>query len=342
MIPRSDSSRIVCIPHTGKSWQALYADTITDPAELLQLLALPDALLDGACKAASQFGLRIPRSYLTRISSGHPDDPLLRQFLPLGDELQESRDYRPDPVGDIDAMPVEGLLHKYKSRVLLIASSACALHCRYCFRRHFPYSDAALSQDKLADAINYIKNDISLKEVILSGGDPLSLSDEKLSSLINQLEQIKHIKRLRIHTRLPVIIPERITAELLNLFAASNLDIVIVLHINHPNEIDDTLKLAIEKTKPYGITLLNQSVLLKGVNDDVNTLAALSEKLFSHGITPYYLHMLDKVSGASHFEVEEKTALALHSALCEQLSGYLVPKLVREEKGKPYKSPLSL
>ncbi len=341
MIPRSATSRIVCLTKTGENWQKLYADAITDPQELLKLLALPDSLLPAAREVADQFGLRIPRSYLTRIKSGDPDNPLLRQYLPIGDELHDNKDYKTDPVGDMNAMPVEGLLHKYKSRVLLIVSGACAVHCRYCFRRHFPYGDTALSQEKIAQAIDYIKNDITLKEVILSGGDPLSLSDEKLELLVQELSQINHLKRLRIHTRVPIVIPERITDKLIKILSQSCLEIVMVVHINHPDEIDETLAPALEKLKSHNIALLNQSVLLKDINDDIETLIELSEKLFSHGITPYYLHMLDKVSGAGHFEVEEKTALALYDQLCKQLSGYLVPKLVREEKGKPYKVSLS-
>ncbi|MDH5436893.1 MAG: EF-P beta-lysylation protein EpmB [Gammaproteobacteria bacterium] len=342
MIPRSAPSRIVCLKKSAKNWQELYADAITDPAELLELLDLPESLLPAIRQAASQFGLRIPRSYLSRIKAGDITNPILRQYLPIGDELHAYEGYDNDPVGDINAMPVEGLLHKYTGRVLLVTTAACAVHCRYCFRRHFPYGDASLSQEKIAQAINYIHKNTSLSEVILSGGDPLSLSDEKLETLIRQLSQVEHIKRLRIHTRLPVVIPERITAHLLDTLAQTDLDIVMVIHVNHPDEIDDTLASSLNALQAKHITLLNQSVLLKGVNDDIEVLRELSEKLFSCGVSPYYLHMLDKVSGASHFEVDEKTALALYDNLCRRLSGYLVPKLVREEKGQPYKVSLSL
>ena len=344
MIPRSTPSRIACLEKNDRetvSWQALYADCITEPSELALRLGLPDSVLNGADAASGQFRLRIPRSFLPQIQPGDPDDPVLKQFLPTGAETVEKAGYVSDPVGDLNAMPTDGLLHKYEGRVLLMISSACAVHCRYCFRRNFPYDQATLSQEKLQQALHYISMNSSIHEVILSGGDPLSVSDEKLNTVIQQLEAIPHVQRLRFHTRLPVIIPQRITNTLMSMLEQTRLNTVLVTHINHPNEISEELKQALQNLRNCNITLLNQSVLLRGINDNIETLQALSEKLFSCGVLQYYLHMLDKASGTSHFEVDEKTALDLHQGLSTRLGGYLVPKLVRETEGKPCKVSLN-
>jgi EF-P beta-lysylation protein EpmB len=271
---------------------------------------------------------------------GNPADPLLRQVLPLAEELAEVPGYTADPVGDLDAKAGTGLLHKYHGRALLITTGACAVHCRYCFRRHFPYSEEQAGRDQWAGVLADLAGRADIDEVILSGGDPLSLSDQRLQPLIEGLDRIGHLRRLRIHTRLPIVLPDRLTAELATMLAASRLTVSMVLHANHPNELTGTLGDALGPLRQSGITLLNQAVLLAGVNDEVDTLARLSEALFDLGILPYYLHQLDPVSGAAHFQVADETARLLHKALRDRLPGYLLPRLVCEKPGAPAKLPL--
>lgn len=318
-------------------WQQSMAEAISDPVELLSILELPAETLDANHAAAQDFTLRVPRNFVARMKKGDPADPLLRQVLPIGDESTVTAGYLPDPVGDLQAMPIPGLLHKYHGRVLLVATGACAVHCRYCFRRHFPYGEANPAPAAWQQAINYIAADKTISEVILSGGDPLVLPDHRLASLVSQLNAIPHLRRLRIHTRLPIMLPERINGDLLTWLTATPLQCVMVIHANHANELGADTAQALRELRQTGVMMLNQAVLLRGVNDDVEALAGLSETLFAMGVLPYYLHMLDKVQGSAHFDVPEDAAHNLMIALQSRLPGYLVPRLVREIRGAPAK-----
>jgi len=321
-------------------WQTQLADAIRDPVELLNVLALPEDLLPQAMAVSQQFPLRAPRPYVSRMKKGDRNDPLLLQVLPLAAEAQTTPGFLADPVGDLAAQSTPGLIHKYQGRILLVVTGACAIHCRYCFRRHFPYSQSNPLTSHWQKARHYIEANPDIKEVILSGGDPLSLSDERLDELISQLEQIPHVKTLRLHTRVPVVIPTRITPTLLARLQNSRFKTVMVIHANHGNELDESVKIALAQLHDAKVTLLNQSVLLKGINNDVTTLKTLSETLFDCGVIPYYLHKLDKVSGAAHFDVCESEAVRLLKNLQQQLPGYLVPKLVHEQAGALSKLPL--
>ncbi|RUM94898.1 MAG: EF-P beta-lysylation protein EpmB [Thiothrix sp.] len=333
MIPR-----IVTKEKTPR-WQQTLADAITDPVELLSELNLAPALADRIFAANEQFKLKVTRSYLSRMRKADPHDPLLLQILPLQTEtLPQPADYSNDPVGDGLASPAPGLIHKYHGRVLLIATGACAIHCRFCFRRHFPYSD---TRPLHSAALDYISSDTSIDEVILSGGDPLMLSDQKLAGICQQLANISHVKRLRIHTRLPVVLPERITNTMLDWMTQTRLQIILVVHSNHPQELDQNVANRLKYMADAGIKLFNQSVLLKGINDQVSVLEALCRELFTVGVQPYYLHLLDKVSGAAHFEVEHSIAVKIHAELGTRLPGYMLPRLVREEAGRAAKTIIS-
>lgn len=266
---------------------------------------------------------------------------MLRQALPLKEELADLTGFVSDPVGDLRAIAGPGLLHKYRGRVLMIATGACAIHCRYCFRREFPYESNQLGKSSEQEALDIISGDTSLREVILSGGDPLVLNDERMDRLVGAIGAIPHIARLRIHTRLPIVLPSRITAELIRCLSKSRLRMVIVIHANHPAEFDSSVKDALDKLRGTGMTLLNQAVLLRGVNDAADTLVRLSETLFEHGILPYYLHLLDRVRGTAHFDVSAERARRLLEEMRARLPGYLVPRLVREEAGKAYKTPIA-
>lgn len=316
------------------------ATAITDPAVLLQTLGLPETLLPAAERAAKSFGLKVTAPYLARIRHNDPADPLLRQVLPVFDELIEKEGFSADPVGDLMAMTSPGLLHKYHGRALLLVTAACAIHCRYCFRRAFPYTDANPARDDWQQALDNIEADPSIAEIILSGGDPLSLSDQRLAALSQKLDAIPHLQRLRIHTRLPVVAPSRVDDALCDWLGSTRLQTIVVLHINHPQEIDADLTEACKRLHDAGATLLNQAVLLAGVNDDATTLKHLSERLFGSRVLPYYLHQLDRVQGATHFEVPDEQAHQLLTALRESLPGYLVPRLVREQAGGASKQPL--
>lgn len=318
------------------------ANAVTDPRELIELLGLPIALIPQALRATRAFPLRVPRPYLNRIRHGDPNDPLLRQILPLNDELDDHPQFVSDPVGDLPALRAPGLLQKYAGRVLVISTGACAIHCRYCFRRHFPYSDYSVTRDQWRTALSTIQTDCTLSEVIFSGGDPFSLNDERLSSMVNDIDACPHIKRIRFHTRLPIVLPQRIDDRCLAWLSNVKKTRVVVVHVNHPREIDVDVGTALRQLHNAGCTLLNQSVLLRGVNDDWRVLAELSETLFHHGVMPYYLHALDKVQGAAHFEVPTETAKSLLQSLLAHLPGYLVPKLVREIPGGNSKSPVIL
>lgn len=327
MIPLSSAS------WQTASWQSELAQAINHPADLLAALELTPDLLPAALASAQDFSLRVPRGYVARMRKGDPRDPLLLQILPLAQEQLTVSGFTDDAVGDLAAMAVPGLLHKYHGRVLLVTTGACAVHCRYCFRRHFPYSDANPGTQQWEAALEYIRADTSIREVILSGGDPLTLSDQRLSSLVKLLEKIPHLKYLRIHTRLPIVLPERIDDALLNWLTGTRLKPIMVVHANHANEIDDNVRLALALLAGRGVSLLNQSVLLRSVNDSAQTLAELSEALFDAGVLPYYLHNLDRVSGAAHFEVDEASACQIMEQLRASLPGYLVPTRVREQQG---------
>lgn len=323
------------------AWQRALADAVSDVRELLTLLELSPDIHETSLNAERRFPLRVPRAYVSRMRKGDPNDPLLRQVLPSTLEELDIEGYNGDPVGDLNAMPVPGVLHKYHGRVLLITTGACGIHCRYCFRRHFPYGDTNLSARNMHTALDYIAEDSTITEVILSGGDPLSLPDERLAKLANLLDAIPHIKRLRIHSRLPIVLPERIDESLLAWLKNSPLQKVMVVHANHPNEIDEATASALRSLQNCGVTVLNQSVLLRGINDDTEVLCALSEALFAAGVLPYYLHLFDKVQGAAHFDLPETLALNLIKNLQKRLPGYLVPRLVREVANSPAKIPVT-
>lgn len=331
--PREDTTGL-------PSWQAQLAGVIRDPRELCRRLGLDASWLAGAETGHALFEVRVPEAFLSRMRPGDPDDPLLRQVLPMGVEADVTPGFVADPLAEAQSTAAPGLIHKYPGRVLLIASPSCAVNCRYCFRRHFPYGENAPSRAQWDRTLMPLHDDFSIREAILSGGDPLAASDRQLAWLVNRLEAIPHLKRLRIHTRLPVVIPDRIDAALMDWLSATRLQKVVVLHINHANEIDEAVVNACRKLKAAGATLLNQSVLLRGVNDSVDTLAALSEGLFEAGILPYYLHVLDPVAGAAHFDVPDFEARELVACLRDRLPGFLVPKLVREIPGEKSKTPL--
>ena len=318
-------------------WQTALGQAITDPAELLEVLGLGPEWLPAARDAARAFPLRVPRGFVARMRRGDPADPLLRQVLPLAEECQAVEGFGPDPVGDLAAHKAPGVLHKYQGRVLLTATGACAIHCRYCFRRHFPYAEANASAEHWREALNYVTARPDVQEVILSGGDPLTLSDRRLAEFVRTIEDIPHVERLRLHTRLPVVLPERVTQELCAWLSGTRLKTVVVIHANHAQELDATTRAACKRLADSGATLFNQSVLLRGVNDSVAALTQLSEGLFAAGVLPYYLHLLDRVQGAAHFDVSEDVARQLMAGLNARLPGYLVPRLVREQPGAPGK-----
>ena len=322
------------------AWQAQLSDAIRDPGELCRRLGLDDGWLPGAERGHTLFEVRVPEAFLARMRHGDPDDPLLRQVLPLAAEGEVVPGYVADPLEEADHTPARGLIHKYAGRVLLIASPVCAVNCRYCFRRHFPYEQNAPSRSQWEASLEYLRADTSISEAILSGGDPLAASDRQLTWLVERLDTIPHLKRLRIHTRLPVVIPDRVDDALLGWLSATRLQKVVVLHINHANEIDDAVVAACARLKGAGVTLLNQSVLLRGINDSVDALATLSERLFEAGVLPYYLHVLDPVAGAAHFDVTDEEARELVAGLRETLPGFLMPRLVREIPGEASKTPL--
>ena len=313
-----------------KSWQEQMREAITDVDELWGLLKLPENDLKNAYKANSLFQLKVPLSFLSRIKIGDANDPLLRQILPLQAETLSAPGFTKDPVADLNNNPVPGIIHKYHGRALLISTGACAIHCRYCFRRHFPYNEQTAARSHWKTSVDYLIAHKDIHEVILSGGDPLSLSNAKLAELIYALDSIEHVKTIRIHSRLPIVLPDRIDTDFLALMKTSSKNIVMVLHANHPNEINGSVINTCQKMKKLGIHLLNQSVLLKGVNDSTQILENLSHSLFAAGIMPYYINLLDKVTGTSHFDITDAKALEIHNSLKKRLSGYLVPKLVRD------------
>ncbi|MCE0557060.1 MULTISPECIES: EF-P beta-lysylation protein EpmB [unclassified Motilimonas] len=322
-------------------WQKELANAIKTPSELIKILNLNEKDFIEGFIARQSFPMLVPMPFVKKMQVGDKQDPLLRQVLPLKEELLEVEGFGPDPLEEHNTA-VPGLLHKYKSRVLFIVKGGCAVNCRYCFRRHFPYQDNSPNKTEWHTAIDYIRQHTEINEVILSGGDPLMAKDEHIDWLLTQLEQIPHLTRVRLHTRLPVVIPSRLTDALLSRLQQSPLKAVMVLHINHANELDQELTRMLQRTRRYGITLLNQSVLLKGINDTSADLINLSEALFTADVLPYYLHQLDKVAGAAHFEVHEDKAKQLVKMMLNELPGFLVPKLVREVAGEKSKTPLDL
>lgn len=321
-------------------WQRLWREAITDPNELLRLLDLGH--LTGQLLPATDtgFATRVPRGFVARMRRGDPRDPLLLQVLPQAAELGDVPGFTRDAVGDLQARAAHGVLHKYEGRALLIATGSCAVNCRYCFRRHFPYAEETAAASRWREAVDFIRADASIEEVILSGGDPLSLSTPKLAELTEALATVPHLRRLRIHTRLPIVLPERVDEEFLRWLVRLPWPVAIVLHANHANEIDASVAAACTRLRDVGAHLLNQSVLLRGINDTDAALSDLSQRLFDCGVLPYYLHQLDRVAGAAHFAVDDARAVELIERLRGRLSGYLVPKLVREVPGAGSKIPL--
>jgi L-lysine 2,3-aminomutase len=332
MITKPDSSR------QSTAWQRELASSQISPAALLEALSLPADHPQLAAVTARGFPLKVPLGYRQRMVKGDINDPLFRQVWPHADESAAHAGAHIDAVGDLAKTRGGGLIHKYQGRALLITTGACAIHCRYCFRRHFPYNEQLASRGQWRDALAVLAADPSIHEIILSGGDPLSLNDDKLTTLIDGLNAIPHLRRLRIHTRQPVVLPSRVDDALLAWLARTRLSTVIVVHVNHPQEIDTSVAQALARLQGSGATLLNQAVLLRGINDSLEVQRQLSESLFEHGVLPYYLHLLDPVVGAMHFDVPLEEALQLMQALSAQLPGYLVPRLAREIPGHPSKT----
>jgi EF-P beta-lysylation protein EpmB len=320
------------------NWQNQLRNVITSADQLLAMLELKPEDVGYCAEAMADFPLKVPQAFVRRMQPGDPGDPLLLQVLARPEEMIQTPGFSADPLDETgEANPAKGIIHKYQGRALLIVSGGCAVNCRYCFRRHFPYSDNQNSRAEWDEALEYIAGDGDISEVILSGGDPLIASDAYLDELVTKIAAISHIRRLRIHTRLPVVIPDRVTEGLLDAVRRPNLDTVMVIHCNHAGEIDDSVVSAMKRMRESGIALLNQAVLLAGINDRADALSSLSERLFAAGVIPYYLHLLDKVQGAAHFDVSEDKARKLVAELTATLSGYLVPKLVREVAGAPSK-----
>jgi len=322
-------------------WQEELAQAVSDPHELCRLLGLDPALAQAAERLGSPFRLRVPHSFIRRMRRADPNDPLLRQVLPLGGEATSPAGFSSDPLAERAALAAPGLLHKYRGRALLIATGACAVHCRYCFRREFPYGEQLAGAGRWRAALDALAADPTIEELILSGGDPLSLTNARLTELTGALAAVPHLRRLRLHTRTPVVLPSRVDAGLTAWLGSLPWRTVIVLHINHANEIDAETRAAFNELARADVMLLNQSVLLAGVNDSLAALRTLSETLWEAGVLPYYLHLLDRVQGTAHFEVDEARARALAAQLASTLPGYLVPRLVREMAGAPAKLPLT-
>jgi len=324
------------------SWQYLLSHCFTDPVSLAKFLQLKPEQLNFSAQASGQFSLKVPLPYAMRMQKGESRDPLLLQVLPDPRELEHFPGFVTDPLAEADANHLSGLIHKYKNRVLLMLSGACAINCRYCFRRHFPYDDNKIGSQQWQKILRYIENDSSIEEVIFSGGDPLATSDQRLDKLITQLGQIKHLQRLRIHSRLPVVIPQRITDQLCQTLQKTHLQTLLVIHANHANEFDFQVTEALDKLKAANVTVLNQAVLLKGINDTVAGQKKLHTASFAAGALPYYLFVLDPVQGAAHFDISDSQAQQLVAELQRELPGYLLPRLAREIPGKPHKTLLAI
>lgn len=325
---------------TQKNWQTQLSEAITSVDELLSVLNLESLRAD--VYIPKHFEMRVPRAFVAKMNIGDRDDPLLKQVLPDQKEQLDITGYVADPLGENTQNPVKGLLHKYQSRVLLTITGACAIHCRYCFRQHFDYSANMPTADAKEHIVNYITDHPEINEVILSGGDPLNVTNRRIFAWLDTLESISQVTTIRLHTRLPVVVPARLDDELLGRLSQSRCQIVMVIHCNHANEIDELTARYLQRVKAAGITLLNQAVLLKDINDSVEAQTQLSQCLFAAGVLPYYLHVLDKVAGAAHFDSDEQSSIELYWLLLAVLPGYLVPKLVKELPNKPFKVPLNI
>jgi len=328
------------IGSSTQSWQQAMRGAIRNSKDLCDRLQLNNETLRTSAEGETQFPVFVPLKFLSGMRLGDRNDPLLLQVLPREEETIVDPDFKFDPVGDSEVEKVPGLLHKYAGRVLLVLSGVCAVHCRYCFRRHYPYDTAPKSIERWLPALDYVRSDSSIHEVILSGGDPLTLIDASLSELVDHLDAIPHVTRLRVHTRLPVVIPQRVDTALCDWLERTRLSKWIVLHINHAQEIDSHLVDAIVRLQRTGATVLNQSVLLRGVNDSVDAMVELCERLVDCGVLPYYLHQLDRVSGATHYEVPRTEGLEIVSQMSKRLPGYAVPKYVVEIAGEESKTAI--
>jgi len=328
-------------PNRPCNWREAMRRAIRDPVELCQRLGLDERLASRAKEVGNEFGVFVPLEYLERIRMGDWEDPLLRQVFPYSDESNDVDGFVTDPVGDGSSRIAPGLLHKYQGRVLLVVTGQCAVHCRYCFRRHYPYAEVRRGLEDWLPSLRLLAEDRSITEVLLSGGDPLTLGDQRLGELVHRITQIPHVRRLRIHTRLPIVIPQRVTEELIDRLVSTRLSVYVVVHVNHAQELDRSVLEALAGLVDAGLVVLNQSVLLRGVNDSLDSLVKLSERLVDHRVMPYYLHQLDRVAGASHYEVPEEEGLRLVREMRKHLPGYAVPRYVRETAGETHKTILA-
>lgn len=323
-----------------EDWKSVMRQAVRSAEELFSELDLDPADLPSAVRAAGDFPVVVPRPYLNRIERGNPQDPLLLQVLPAAEELLPAPGFVADPLEESRFSPAPGMLQKYSGRALLVLTGTCAVHCRYCFRRSFPYDERPRNWSDWEPALQRIEEESTLREVLLSGGDPLSLVDETLERFFARLDAIEHLERIRLHTRLPIVVPQRVTERLLSLLRSMRARPIVVVHANHPRELDDETLEALSRLRKTGAIVLNQSVLLRGVNDDADVLAALSERLLQAGALPYYLHQMDRVAGAAHFEVSIERGKELHRELLARLPGYAVPRYVRETPGEASKLPI--
>lgn len=326
------------LPILQKDWQSLFADTINDLQTLAHVLELPIDLT----QEVGHFPLKVPQNFVKKMQKGDVNDPLLRQILPTFAETIDVAGFSTDPLSEKASNPTKGVIHKYASRVLIPVTGACVVNCRYCFRQYFDYHENMPNRQDWQDIVQYIEQNPAVDEVILSGGDPLSLSNRRLFDILDILNNISQIGTIRLHSRVPVMIPERLDTALLEKLRQSRCQVVLVIHANHPSELDDDSIFYFQRAKLAGVTLLNQTVLLKNINDDVDVLANLSKKLWQAGVLPYYLHVLDKVAGTGHFLVEDSEAVDIYWQLLQRCAGYLVPKLVRETPHEPFKTPINL
>jgi EF-P beta-lysylation protein EpmB len=342
MIPVSsstlDSKRLIATTYEEDNWQKEVASSFKTVNSLLSYLNIDPSSLPYEINVDAPFSTRITPFFANLIQSNQPFDPILLQVLPRLEETIIKQDYSNDPLNEESYSVLPGLIHKYSNRVLLVAHQSCAIHCRYCFRQHFPYSEQRLNKEALDKNIEYIKKDSNITEVILSGGDPLNLSDEKLKLLLSKLDDIPQLTTIRIHTRTPVVSPSRLTSALNSYISTLSKQVVFVFHINHSQEISVEFEEKLQALKMTGSTIFNQSVLLKDINNSADTLITLSEKLFEIGILPYYLHQLDPVNGTHHFKVSDKEAREIWHEMQTKLSGYLLPRLVQEIPNKPSKT----
>ena len=327
-------------PRGRAAWQQELAEAFRDPTKLCQALGLDDAVAAEAARSTAGFPLLVPRGFVARMRPGDPDDPLLRQVLPRAAETRVVAGYTANPLAEERFLAAPGLVRKYAGRALVLVTGGCAVNCRYCFRREFPYAESGATRRGIEEALAAVAADTSLTEVILSGGDPLLADDDALAGIVAALARIPHVRRLRIHSRLPVVLPSRVDDGLLAVLAESELARVIVIHANHPAELDSDVAAAVRRLAGLPAVVLNQAVLLRGVNDSAAVLRRLSERLIEIGVVPYYLHLLDRVRGAAHFDVAEAEAVAIHAELRKTLPGYAVPRLVRDIPGEPSKTPV--